>query len=75
MTIFTKPSILLTAAALTLAYTEGQDLKQHEWPQIGTVSAFATTANSSSYALTFNTVTDDPIPLVEPEFVSDVPRR
>ena len=48
MTIFTKPSILLTAAALTLAYTERQDLKQHEWPQIGTVSAFATTANSSS---------------------------
>jgi hypothetical protein len=66
MTLFTKPTILLTAAALTFAYTQGKDLK-HQWPQIGTVSAFAASANSSSYALTFNTVTDEPIQLVEPE--------
>jgi hypothetical protein len=67
MTPFAKPTILLTAAALTLSFTQGKDLKQHEWPQIGTVSAFAASANSSSYALTFNAVTDEPIQLVEPE--------
>jgi hypothetical protein len=68
MTLF-KPTTLLTTAALTFAFAQGKDLKQHEWPQIGTPSAFAATANSSSYALTFNTVTDEPIPLILPVWV------